>query len=153
VDAELDERRDPLEDSEVQRLVAEDPRRLEELERLSARLEALRERPVERRGRRVAAAAALLVVGGAAAWWLATRESAPAKPAALPELVLGNGPSRVIEFRTTHSHANGNGVAVVENGGATHIESWTRAQRPDDGGSRALAFVAVVSTVSPGIQP
>jgi len=115
VHAALDARRDPLEETEVQRALVEEPKLLDELAALRSGLELLA-RSRRRRGRSFAAAAALVAwVAGIAAWRAALAASSEAdsaghtiESAAAPaEAVKPVGPlapasdagSRVIAFR------------------------------------------------------
>lgn len=116
VNEALDERRDPLDDENVQRLVAEAPELLREVSRLESGLErASRERP--RRSLVGAVAAALLVVS--LATWLLARHSPDAASIVAIEN-SGVGPavreqsvSRVLSFELSVSRVGERGTETI----------------------------------------
>ena len=150
VDAALDERRDPLDDPEVQRLAAEHPELLDELARLRAALAHLPDEPRKRSTRRVAsfAAAAALLATLALAWWL-RRDREPPVEALAPPAPQTADASRVLSFRAelVWEDAAGRTTTVVDGAHVSRTrESYVRGPSTDD--RTTPAFVAVVQSSS-----
>ncbi len=148
VDAALDERRDPLDDVEVQRLVAERPELLDELAHLQATLAHLPSATTQRSRRRVAslAFAALLAVTVATAWWLRRERREP-----LVALVTtpANGESRVLSFHAEVVVENSTGRTTTYFDGEHLVrtrETFAQPSSTDERGSPA--FVAFVQSSS-----
>lgn len=120
VNEALDERRDPLEDANVQRLVGEEPELLDELRRLDRGLGlAIRVRPT--RPIFIAVAAALLVVSFGT--WLVARESSgTVVPYGVDDssgrVALRDVPAcRVLYSRVSVSHVDERGTETITSDG------------------------------------
>ena len=150
VNLALDERRDPLEDALVQRLVAERPELADELVRLQERLATLRARP--KRAWRVAA---ILVAFAAAISVLFALRNAPSSdptPAAAIAVTPPPAPdaptqrSQVLAFEATAVHEDPFARTTTTFDGVR--TTTLREVFADPARSSAPAFVAVASSFS-----
>lgn len=170
VDAALDAHLDPLEDPNVQQLVAEDPSLLDEFARLHARLSVVDVQPPTPRFRRVAAATLFVLAASVVAWVLLSyRERSPATdehgtvPNAERSPALQNGAPlatttsndslapRIFSFRSESTHRDERGIKTVVFDGSTRSESFVSFERPTDPSTPYLSsFLAAASSFSNG---
>ena len=119
VDAELDARRDPLQDAEIQRHIAEEPELFEEFERFESALRDASLAP--RRRSRVALLATVVVLTavGVAAWSIrVTPHDAQLASAGKYE------PSRILEFTASVTHVDASGTTTLSFDGVTRTRTF-----------------------------
>lgn len=170
VDAALDAHLDPLEDPNVQQLVAEDPSLLDEFARLHARLSVVQVQPTAPRFRRVAAATFFVAAASVVAWvLLSSREGSPATderdaaPDAELAPALQNGAPlaatssndsfspRIFSFRSESTYRDARGIKTVVFDGSTRTESFVSFDRPSDRSTPYIStFLAAASSFSNG---
>jgi hypothetical protein len=147
-DALLDERRDPLQDGELQRLIAEEPALLDEWARFESALAGAR-LPRPRRSR-VALVATVLVLTAVAIAAVSIRERPPESLAS----VCRPDASRVLVFESTFTHVDDRGTTTVSFDGVTRTQTFVaRTPAPVGPGPGSVSFVATILSTRFEHQP